>query len=100
MYYIEHEVMKELPVSRDPSVVDVVHSKVCNSYSAASLRESWQLRREILVTMYTASESLDMKKLGFFIVLLWSWFGGVVFCLLWFGYFSLVFFLRQIEDKC
>lgn len=40
------QVMKELSVSRDPSVAEVVHPEVCNSYSAASLRESYQLRRK------------------------------------------------------
>lgn len=46
LYYIEHEVMKELPMSRDPSTTKVAHPKACNSYSAASLRESYQLRRK------------------------------------------------------
>lgn len=81
------QVMKELSVSRDPSVVEVVHPEVCNSYSAASLRESYQLRRKkIPFTTYDASESLDMKKL-------------VGFCCCFvtgFGFFS----LGQIEDKC
>lgn len=46
MYYTEDEVIKELPVSRDPSAMDVVHPEASESYSAASLRENYQLRRK------------------------------------------------------